>query len=235
MSYCVNCGVELDDSAKHCALCSTPVINPNRLTCDEQPVTPYSDKIVIPPDTRRRYAAFIASMVILIPNMVCLIINLVFSFDYLWATYLNASSLLFWVVCIFPFFLKKPRDYILVPLDALAAFLYTAVFYNTTHGDGWLLRLALPIILVVAVLVFSVIEWIKHKRLDWPLLVSAILIQLAVASFAIEFLIRGFYSFSQFPLVSIIIAACCVALDVFFLITLKNKRLRAWLSRKFFV
>ena len=28
MSYCVNCGVELDDSAKKCALCDTPVINP---------------------------------------------------------------------------------------------------------------------------------------------------------------------------------------------------------------
>ena len=28
MSYCVNCGVELDPSAKKCALCSAPVYNP---------------------------------------------------------------------------------------------------------------------------------------------------------------------------------------------------------------
>lgn len=28
MSYCVNCGVELDASASECPLCNTPVINP---------------------------------------------------------------------------------------------------------------------------------------------------------------------------------------------------------------
>lgn len=31
MSYCVNCGVELDPSLKSCPLCHTPVINPNEL------------------------------------------------------------------------------------------------------------------------------------------------------------------------------------------------------------
>ena len=28
MSYCVNCGVELDNSVKQCPLCNTMVINP---------------------------------------------------------------------------------------------------------------------------------------------------------------------------------------------------------------
>ena len=36
MSYCVNCGVELDRSAKACPLCNTPVINPNELQRKEQ-------------------------------------------------------------------------------------------------------------------------------------------------------------------------------------------------------
>ena len=31
MSYCVNCGVELDNSTLKCPLCDTPVINPNIL------------------------------------------------------------------------------------------------------------------------------------------------------------------------------------------------------------
>ena len=30
MSYCVNCGVELDPSAGICPLCHTPVVNPGR-------------------------------------------------------------------------------------------------------------------------------------------------------------------------------------------------------------
>ena len=31
MSYCVNCGVELDASAGECPLCNTPVYNPREL------------------------------------------------------------------------------------------------------------------------------------------------------------------------------------------------------------
>ena len=31
MSYCVNCGVELDPSLKRCPLCNTPVIHPSQL------------------------------------------------------------------------------------------------------------------------------------------------------------------------------------------------------------
>ena len=31
MSYCVNCGVELDASAEECPLCNTPVLNPREI------------------------------------------------------------------------------------------------------------------------------------------------------------------------------------------------------------
>ena len=235
MSYCVNCGVELDATAKKCALCGTPVLNPNALKQPSEAQQPFSDRIVIPQGTRRRYAAFITSMVILIPNIVCLLINLVFDFDYLWATYLNSISALFWLLVVFPFLLKKPKSYILVPLDALGVFLFTYVFYRVEHGAGWLRGLALPIIVVSAVFVFSLCEWIKHKKLDWPLIVSAILTQVSITTLAIELIIRAYYSFSSFPLVSIIVTICCLALGIFFLAVFKNKRLRAWLSRKFFI
>ena len=31
MSYCVHCGVELDEQAKRCPLCGTPVVDPSAL------------------------------------------------------------------------------------------------------------------------------------------------------------------------------------------------------------
>lgn len=235
MSYCVNCGVELDDSAKKCALCSTPVINPNALIPPEEAVPPFPTRVVIPAEVRRRYGAFIASMVFLIPNIVCLVINLLFNFGYLWATYLNATSALVWLLLVFPFLFMKPKSYIIVPIDAVGVFLYTAVFYAVEHGHGWLFELALPLILVVAAFAFSVAEWIKHKKLDWPILVTSLLLQTAVVSFGIELIFRYYYNLSLLPVVSIIIAVCCLALVAFFLSVLKNKRLRAWLSRKFFI
>ncbi len=235
MSYCVNCGVELDDSAEKCALCDTPVVNPNALIKPEDAVDPFPRRVIIPSEVRRRYGAFIASMVILIPNIVCLLINLMFEFGYNWATYLNASSALVWLLFVFPFLLKKPKSYIVVPIDAVGAFLYTAVFYSVEHGEHWLFELALPLILVVAAFAVSVAEWIKHKRLDWPILVTSILLQVAVLAFAIELLLRYYYKLSVLPVVAIIISACCMALIAFFMAVLKNKRLRAWLSRKFFI
>ena len=40
MSYCVNCGVELDVSAHACPLCGTPVVNP-RCPVDETAQPPF--------------------------------------------------------------------------------------------------------------------------------------------------------------------------------------------------
>ena len=37
MSYCVNCGVELDASATKCPLCDTPVYNPKAPEPSTQP------------------------------------------------------------------------------------------------------------------------------------------------------------------------------------------------------
>lgn len=235
MSYCVNCGVELDDSAKKCALCSTPVINPNVITAPEDAVDPFPVRMVIPAGVRRRYAAFIASMVFLIPNIVCLVINLIFNFGYLWATYINATSAIIWLLFVFPFLLKKPKSYYIIPIDAIGVILYTAVFYSVYHGEGWLFKLAIPLILVVAAFAFSVVECIKHKGLDWPLLVTSILLQFSAVSFAVELLFRYYYSISMLPVVSIVISACCLALVAFFISVKSNKRLRAWLLRKFFI
>ena len=44
MSYCVQCGVKLENSLKKCPLCNTPVINPNELIAGALPsgVSPFS-------------------------------------------------------------------------------------------------------------------------------------------------------------------------------------------------
>lgn len=43
MSYCVNCGVELDKTCAVCPLCNTPVYNPNQ-PVDVVSPKPYPDK-----------------------------------------------------------------------------------------------------------------------------------------------------------------------------------------------
>ena len=43
MSYCVNCGVKLEESLVRCPLCNTPVMNPNLLD-KEKPESPFPKK-----------------------------------------------------------------------------------------------------------------------------------------------------------------------------------------------
>ncbi len=45
MSYCVNCGVELDRSEKACPLCGVEVLNP-RQPYDDQAPRPYPKRLI---------------------------------------------------------------------------------------------------------------------------------------------------------------------------------------------
>ena len=75
MSYCVNCGVELDASAKKCALCNTPVYNPSQNPVKDA-TTPFSQTPVIPTSMKQKFIALIVTYIFLIPNLVCVFINL---------------------------------------------------------------------------------------------------------------------------------------------------------------
>ena len=104
MSYCVNCGVELDESAKKCALCSTAVINPNIKQEDKQVPHPFSSEILVPESVKTRFVASVISVIILIPNIVCFFSNFAFFNETFWSLYVMSTSFLLWLVFLFSFF-----------------------------------------------------------------------------------------------------------------------------------
>ena len=62
MSYCVNCGVELDSTAQACPLCHTPVFNPNELV-DRKSPTPFPvERSEVPLAAKWELAILISSM-----------------------------------------------------------------------------------------------------------------------------------------------------------------------------
>ena len=73
----MNCGVELDASAKKCALCATPVINPNLIKADESE-KPFSENLQIPKGIKKRFIAFVITVTMLIPNIVMFFLNVFF-------------------------------------------------------------------------------------------------------------------------------------------------------------
>ena len=234
MSYCVNCGVELDKSATKCALCSAPVVNPFEPVPDSS-VMPYSERLVIPPKVRRRYVAFIISMVLLIPNIVCLFINFLFPSTGVWAVYVAASSALAWSLFVFPFLIKRPHRLVLTTIDTVATLAYVYFFYAFPHEKGWYPNLAVPLILLLFFNVFFFLYWTSRQKRAWPYIVSVILTELSLYSLCADMIFNRYYNGKITVGVSLIVVLSCVALIGFFVTVARNHRLRAWLSRKFFV
>lgn len=234
MSYCVNCGVELDKSAKKCPLCSTPVINPN-CEISENAVLPFPERIDIPESTNKRFTAFIVTMVMLIPNIVCLLVNVLFYKGGMWTLWVNSTSVLVWALFVLPFLWKKLRGWTTVIIDAACVIGYAYVFYYLDDTTGWFQYCALPIIIIVAFLIGFIIEWQHYFKPGWPVFLITLFSELIIASVSSELLLRNYLFGSPAIKISLIISACCIALIAFFITVATNKRLQQWMSKKFFV
>lgn len=235
MSYCVNCGVELEEAAKKCPLCSTPVINPNIQSAEEVSAS-FSDKIVeIPESMKRRFTAFIITMVMLIPNIVCFLVNILFHYDYSWVWLLNATSVLIWAFIVLPLMWNKKAGLVHVFTDAAVALGYTYVISYIENGSGWFLECAVPMIIILTALVGFFIEWLKLRKPKWVYVCIAVFVEIILVSVPFEMIIIHYLRGSLMPSVSLIISACCLAVIGFLISVACNKKLQAWLSRKFFV
>lgn len=233
MSYCVNCGVELDSSAKKCALCDAPVLNPF-IDDNEENTSPYPDRIFLPPQANRRYIAFILSMVMLIPNIVCAVVDLLTPASGGWSVYIAAVSLPVWVLFIVPFLMKKANGYLILTFDTLAVALSAFMFSFLQGAVPLFLRFILPVILFVSLTLFALFAWLKGEKRDWPHIIIFILVQISVCALATDVLFHLFYK--TFPVIQYSLAAVlsCLALAGFFVAVSRNRHLRAWLSRHFF-
>ena len=234
MSYCVNCGVELDSGTQSCPLCRTPVINPN--TTKQQEATPsFPDRIYLPKSLNKRFGAFIASMVILLPNIVCTLVNILFYPGSKWCWVVNATSLLAWVIFVSPFFWKKTVSWALILIDSVCVMGYAAVLCALAESFEAYFGCILPLIAVVSVIIGFFIEFKEHAKPGWPVLCIAAFTEILVSSLSIELIVRNYLGADMLPSYSLIISACCAAVTGFFIAVATNKKLRMWLDRKFFV
>ncbi len=233
MSYCVNCGVELTDSASECPLCDTPVINPNSIR-NSQSLPPFPERIDLPPETKRRYGAIVASLLLLLPNIVCVLTNVLLTPKLLWSIYVVSSSALFWFISLFPFMMKKLKPYLIITVDAIATSAYIFIFYYyNAERTGWFGKIAIPIVVGFFTMVALMQFYFKKKR---NRIKSAIGILVFLFSLSIYTnIVLNLYHYSKITMyITLIIAVSCLILLIFFIAADRNKKLQDWLSRKFF-
>lgn len=232
MSYCVNCGVELEKGCPTCPLCDTPVLNPREMKKEDvKPV--YPEKLSIPKSLSKKYWVFVLSLVLLIPNLVLMILEGLI-FDSGVVKYVVGGFAVAWIWFLFPFLWKKPIPVILLAVDALALLCYLDLYKIYGDDNGWFNSIVLPVVISLWAICNLFIFWLKKPR-SKSLISIAVLGAVSVMSFVIEICINMFYTGKLQVVVSLVLTACSVSLMAFFVFMEKSRRFKAWAERKFFM
>lgn len=232
MSYCVNCGVELNPAARECPLCRTPVLNPScHVDADSPSFFPTRREEVAP--VSRREAALLLTAMLLSVAICCTLLNLVFYSDVWWSFFIGGAMAMLWVWFVPPLLSRKLFIWVRLTLDVLAVGVYILLIAIALDGMDWFVGLALPIV-AAGVLVIPVLYWIIRTR-RCSLLVSAVLVLLALGLFAVltEFLCDRYLKGVWLPGWSMVVLASCVGLSIPLIIVRRVPSLREEARRRF--
>ncbi len=232
MSYCVSCGVELEKGCPACPLCDTPVINPKEKTAEHgKPLFP--EILEIPKSVSKKYWAFVLSLIILIPNLVILVLDmLIFKSEI--SKFIVGGFAVAWIWFIFPLLWKKNIPVVMLGIDAIALLAYLNMFRLYGVEDGWFNSIVLPVVIALWAICNIFIFWLKKPR-DKSMIAVAVLGAINIMSFIIEICMNMYYNGRLQVVVSFIITACCVSLMIFFTVMAKSRRFKDWAKRKFFM
>lgn len=234
MSYCVKCGVELDASAKKCALCSTPVINPELISLQPEE-KPFSENVQIPKGIKKRFIAFVISVTMLIPNIVMFFLNVFFLKEGFWSIYVLTASLLVWVLFVFPVFSEKKHPFLLWAFDTAAVAGFCYVIFRLHGEQMWILKFILCIIAMLSAAVLAVMLWMKCRKRHLTSVIVLILLEITVVSLltgAVGAFFSGNYNYF---VIGFVIALCAFIMMLFFVYCNRSKHIRAWLNKIFYI
>ena len=234
MSYCVNCGVELDASAKKCALCSTPVINPNVHTAVTEE-KPFSEELQMPEGIKKRFIAFLLTSAMLVANIVMFFLNVFFIRGNFWSVYVLCTVILVWVLFVFPLFGKKINSFLLWAFDTLAVSGFFCMLFGMLKPNLSVLKCVLAVIVLVSLSVLILMIWLKQKKRHWTSITVILLLESAITSVLSGIAVTFFVDNYNFFVVGIVIGICAFVMMLFFIYCNRSKHIRAWLNKAFYI
>ena len=174
MSYCVECGVKLEQSLKICPLCHTPVINPNEITATtlENATSPFATtKGEVEPMKKHDIGLWL-TLVFGSTSIACGLLNfLIFHHNY-WSIPVIGACIILWIFfCPRMFFPKIPIS-INLAISGASVILYELSITLMTESDQWFYTLVLPITLVIMLL--TSISGLLYKRVSKSLISTSI-------------------------------------------------------------
>lgn len=230
MSYCVNCGVELDKTARKCPLCGVEIVNPLQPQDTESPA-PYPSSTVPLSKADRSYAVQMLSIMLALSSAICIIFNLIYLRGTPWFVYPVGTFLIVFIIAVPPLLTKAPAI-IFVSLDAAFILLYLFLIDKFSGAFGWFYSLALPIVLsafgAFAILYFYVLI-IQPGKLMFT---SVLFILSGLLSFCVDISVNIYLNRLFKCSWSLIVLTCCAAIAFALYATNRNIRIHRELHKR---
>lgn len=231
MSYCVNCGVELDPTATACPLCGTKIYNPNQPVATDIP-TPYPTIKGVSEPVKKQEFTILMSIIFLTTSAVCMLLNL-FILPYgQWSFYVTGICALLWIFLLPVFFPKRANLYLNLSLNGVSIALYLGFISFLHPGNGWYLHIALPITAAATLLLEIICIFAFHFKssmiIKTVISVTAVAVLCLETEAVIDYHFRGAVSLGW----SAIVLTCCAAIDIILLTIYLQEGLRAELRRR---
>lgn len=232
MSYCVNCGVELDSTAKFCPLCQTLVCNPNQ-PVDRNSPTPFPMEREEVPLAPRRAAAVLISVMLGSAGLCCGLLNMVLLASQPWSLYVIGAAAMLWVFVVPPLLWRKLPLTAATLLDGLAIGLYVLLIAWEVDGLDWYLHLALPATVLLAVILL--VQGLLFQRRQMSILSTLAVVIAAVAVFVMGLELLGdlYFHGAWGPSWSLVVLIVAVGLEIPLMVVRRVPGLRREARRRF--
>lgn len=234
MSYCVHCGVELDDAARRCPLCHTPVLDPNRLREGEVPPSsfPQRREEVLP--VSKKEAGLLLTAMLLSAALCCVVLNLFLGRGRPWSLYLAGAAGMLWIWFALPLFLRRMVPALRLTADLAAVGVYVYLISLDVGGGGWFWGLAFPLLAAAeaAILALALLLRRPHSTLTrFVMVLCAVGFFAMAAEWSIDRYVRGEWT----PAWSLVVCAICVSLCIPLVIVRRVPSLREEARRRFHI
>jgi hypothetical protein len=165
MSYCINCGVELEEDVSSCPLCGFAVGKANIIEIMDKSEHYPSDIILLHKKETRRHIWELSGIITFSGIVVCTIVDLVIHKYLSWSLYADTSILASWI-CLTLILLAFRKYFLIVP-GLLVSVLFMLFLFNLFSPPvNWFYGIAMPvtIALFIAVIIISLLWKVAHFR-----------------------------------------------------------------------
>lgn len=232
MSYCVNCGVELDSTAEFCPLCRTPVYNP-RQPVDKNSPTPFpAERGEVAPVSMWEVAVLVTAMLGSVA-VCCGLLNLFLRTSHIWSLYVIGAAAMLWVFFVPPLLWRKLPLPAATLLDAAAIGLYVLLIAWELDGLDWYLHLALPTTALLALILLVQVLLVQKKRLSILSTMAAVVASIAVFVVGLELLGDLYFHGEWSPSWSLVVLIVAGAVEIPLLVVRRVPGLRKEARRRF--